>query len=92
MKRANLQVITGAQVTRVLLEGRRAIGVEYLRGGQRHVLRARGEVILSGGAMNTPQLLQVSGIGPGALVAGDGHRRWFWIIRMWVRITRITTG
>ena len=72
MKRSNLRVVTGAQVTRVLLEGRRAVGVAYVQGGQRHELRARAEVILCGGAINSPQLLQLSGIGPGALLQGLG--------------------
>lgn len=70
MGRANLRVITRAHVTRVLIEEGRAVGVEYLRGGQRCTLRARAEVILSGGAINSPQLLQLSGIGPGALLQG----------------------
>ncbi len=72
MKRPNLKVITRAQVTRVLTEGRRAVGVEYLQGGQRVELRCNAEVILSGGAINSPQLLQLSGIGPGALLQGLG--------------------
>lgn len=72
MKRKNLRVITKAQVTRVILEGRRAVGVEYLQGGQRHELRCNAEVILSGGAINSPQLLQLSGIGPGELLQGLG--------------------
>jgi len=72
MRRANLEVITGAQVTRIVMEGRRAVGVEYLRGGARQSLRAKAEVILSGGAINSPQLLQLSGIGPGALLQGLG--------------------
>ncbi|MBT9244445.1 GMC family oxidoreductase N-terminal domain-containing protein [Gemmobacter fulvus] len=72
MKRPNLHVITQAQVTRVLFDGRRAVGVEYRQGGQTRTLRARGEVILSGGAINSPQLLQLSGIGPGALLQGLG--------------------
>ena len=72
MKRSNLAVITDAQVTRVVIEGGRAVGVEYLRGGSRVVLRARAEVILAGGAINSPQLLQLSGIGPGALLQGLG--------------------
>ena len=66
MKRKNLNVITRAQVTRVVMEGRRAVGVEYLKDGQRLVMKARREVILSGGAINTPQLLMLSGIGPGS--------------------------
>ena len=72
MKRSNLQVITHAQVARVLIEAGRAVGVEYLRGGERVVLRANAEVILAGGAINSPQLLQLSGIGPGALLQGLG--------------------
>lgn len=72
MRRANLRVLTHAQVTRVLIEDGRAVGVEYRRGGVVHRMRARGEVILSGGAINSPQLLQLSGIGPGALLQGCG--------------------
>jgi choline dehydrogenase len=72
MRRKNLEVITGAQVTRVLLEGRRAVGVEYLKDGQRRTLQAKAEVILSGGAINSPQLLQLSGIGAGAHLQGLG--------------------
>jgi choline dehydrogenase len=72
MRRANLRVITQAMVTRILFEGRRAVGVEYLRGGRRAVLRARHEVILSGGAVNSPQLLQLSGIGPADLLRAHG--------------------
>jgi choline dehydrogenase len=72
MKRANVAVRTRAQVTRVVFEGDRAVGVEYLRGGQTHAARARGEVILSGGAVNSPQLLQLSGIGPGEVLQGAG--------------------
>lgn len=63
MKRANVTVLTHAQVTRVLLDGTRATGVEYERHGQRHRAQAAREVILSGGAINTPQLLMLSGIG-----------------------------
>jgi choline dehydrogenase len=72
MRRANVRVITRAMVTRVLIEAGRAVGVEYQRGGQVHVLRAKGEVILSGGAINSPQVLQLSGVGPGALLQGLG--------------------
>ena len=72
MRRANVRVITRAMVTRVLIEDGRAAGVEYLRGGQRLTLRCKAEVILSGGAINSPQLLQLSGIGPGALLQGLG--------------------
>ena len=72
VRRGNVQVLTGAQATRVLWEGRRAVGVEYLRGGVRQVARARVEVILACGAVNTPQLLMLSGVGPGAMLAAQG--------------------
>ncbi|TFC46430.1 glucose-methanol-choline oxidoreductase [Cryobacterium shii] len=62
-KRRNLTVRTGAHATRVLFEGTRAIGVEYLRGGSLRRVLAREETVLSGGAVNTPQLLMLSGIG-----------------------------
>jgi choline dehydrogenase len=64
--RANLTVRTGAQATRVLFDGTRAIGVEYLLDGMTTRATARREVVLSGGAVNTPQLLMLSGIGPRA--------------------------
>lgn len=72
MKRPNCRVITGAMVTRVLIEEGRAVGVEYVQGGQTRTLRAKAEVILSGGAINSPQLLQLSGVGPGALLQSLG--------------------
>jgi choline dehydrogenase len=62
--RPNLTVLTRAHVTRVVLEGRRARGVEYLRAGKLERVYAAREVILSGGAYNSPQLLMLSGIGP----------------------------
>lgn len=65
MRRPNLEVITGAHVSRVLFEGRRAAAVEFFRGGQRQTVRAGGEIILSGGTINSPQLLELSGIGQG---------------------------
>lgn len=71
-KRANLRVLTGAQVSRVLIEGGRAVGVEYHCGGEKLEMRCNAEVILSGGAVNSPQLLQLSGIGPGALLQEFG--------------------
>ncbi|MEO7393116.1 MAG: choline dehydrogenase [Ramlibacter sp.] len=70
--RPNLQVITGAHTTRVLMEGRRAVGVEYRQGGQLKQLRAGQEVILSAGALMSPQLLLLSGIGPSQHVRGNG--------------------
>ncbi|MFA9232030.1 MAG: GMC family oxidoreductase [Microgenomates group bacterium] len=72
MKRPNLRVVTRAQVTRVLFEGKRAVGVAYVQAGQTHELRCNAEVILSGGAINSPQLLQLSGVGPGGLLQGLG--------------------
>ncbi len=64
--RHNLRVLTHALVTRVLFEGKRAVGVELRRrDGSLQQVRAAREVILSGGAINSPQLLQLSGIGPG---------------------------
>ena len=72
IKRSNVRVVTGALVQRVIIEAGRAVGVEYLRGGQVVTLRAKAEVILAGGAINSPQLLQLSGVGPGALLQGLG--------------------
>jgi choline dehydrogenase len=63
MRRPNLTVETGALATRVMLEGTRAVGVEYARGGRVQQARAAREVLLAGGVFNTPQLLMLSGIG-----------------------------
>jgi choline dehydrogenase len=70
--RANLKVVSGALATRVLFEGRRAVGVEYLVGNEKCGARAEGEVIVSSGAFNSPQLLQLSGAGPAALLQQHG--------------------
>ena len=70
--RPNLRIETDALVTRILIEDGRAIGVEYSRGGQRHQIRARREVIVSGGAINSPQILMLSGIGPAAHLKAMG--------------------
>src|SRR6185436_8507159 len=64
LRRENLTVLTHAQTTRVLFEGTRAVGVEIVQDGKRAELRAEREVILSGGAINSPQILMLSGIGP----------------------------
>ena len=72
MRRRNLALETGAQATRILFEGARACGVEYRQGGELKTARADREVILSGGAVNSPQLLQLSGIGPAALLKSHG--------------------
>ena len=63
MRRNNLNVLTGATATRIVIDGNRAVGVEYQRGGQPCVAHARREVVLCGGAINSPQLLMLSGIG-----------------------------
>jgi len=63
LRRRNLTVVTHALATRVVLEGNRAVGVEYVRNGKTKVARAEREVILCGGVINSPQLLMLSGIG-----------------------------
>lgn len=65
LSRPNLQVITKALAKRIIVEGGRAVGVEYIVNGRTETVRADGEVILAGGAINSPQLLQLSGIGDG---------------------------
>lgn len=72
MRRANLTVRTGALATRVLVDGKKAIGVEYLRRGGIERDHAHGEVLLSAGAINTPQLLMLSGIGGAAQLRNHG--------------------
>jgi choline dehydrogenase len=62
--RRNLTVATRAQATRILLDGRRAVGVEYLHDGKVERVHADREVVVSGGTYNSPQLLMLSGIGP----------------------------
>ncbi|MFZ1342173.1 choline dehydrogenase [Thiothrix eikelboomii] len=72
LKRPNLQVIAHAMTQRILFEGKRAVGVSFLKDGQEQQLKARVEVILSAGAIGSPQLLQVSGIGPAAVLQAAG--------------------
>ena len=67
--RENLQIQVGAEVHELVIEGKRAVGVNFTRGGSLTTARARAEVILCGGAINTPKLLMLSGIGP------SGHLR-----------------
>lgn len=64
LRRANLTVRTHALVSRLLFENRRAIGVQYRRGGEQRTVRVRREVIVSCGPINSPQLLKISGVGP----------------------------
>jgi choline dehydrogenase len=68
LKRPNLRVEIRALAHRVLFEGKRAVGVEYAQDGIVHRVRARREVLLAGGAINSPQLLQLSGVGPADLL------------------------
>lgn len=75
MKRPHVTVKTHAQATRILFEGKRAVGVEYVRGGpngKREIVRANREVLLSAGALNSPTLLQLSGVGPREVIEAIG--------------------
>lgn len=72
LQRPNLRIITHAVSARIVLEGRRAVGVAYYLGAQLRQVRARREVLLSGGAFGSPQLLMLSGIGPRAELAAQG--------------------
>ncbi|MHA6641738.1 GMC family oxidoreductase [Mesorhizobium sp. A623] len=72
MKRGNVRVETNALATKILFEGTRAVGVEYEQNGETKSARAGREIIVSGGSINTPQLLQLSGIGPAELLQGLG--------------------
>ena len=71
-RRPNLKVVTDALASRIQFSGRRATGVEYRQGDATHVAHASGEVIVAGGAFNSPQLLQLSGLGPAALLRSQG--------------------
>ncbi|HET8910442.1 MAG TPA: GMC family oxidoreductase N-terminal domain-containing protein, partial [Ktedonobacteraceae bacterium] len=70
--RPNLTVLTQAHATRVLFEGKRAVGVAYIKDGQPQEIRANKEVILSGGTVNSPQLLLLSGVGPASTLKALG--------------------
>ncbi|RWG76725.1 MAG: choline dehydrogenase [Mesorhizobium sp.] len=72
MKRGNVRVEMNALATKILFEGKRGVGVEYEQNGETKTARAGREVILSGGSINSPQLLQLSGVGPTALLGGLG--------------------
>jgi choline dehydrogenase len=71
-RRANLKVVPDALATRVLFDGRRATGVEYVVGNDKRSARANAEVIVASGAFNSPQLLQLSGLGPASLLQSHG--------------------
>lgn len=72
LKRGKAQLLTQALVQKILFEGRKAVGVEYLHQGQLVQVKAKRAVVLSSGAIQTPQLLQVSGVGPAALLQAKG--------------------
>lgn len=72
MHRSNLRVLTNAHAARILFEGKRAVGVEFVRGGETRTVRANAEVILAAGAVASPQLLEVSGVGQGATLVRHG--------------------
>jgi choline dehydrogenase len=105
LRRPNLAVRTGAHVTAVVFDGRRATGVRYLpgRGGPARTVHARREVILSAGAGNTPRLLQLSGVGPAPLLGELGvpvvhalpgvgeNLRDHYMVRSIVRVQGVTT-
>jgi len=73
LNRANLRVVTGAHVERLVFEGRRAAGVRYSVGGIGQEARAGGEIVLAAGAIGTPQLLELSGVGRPEVVASLGR-------------------
>ncbi len=70
--RSNLTIEVRALTHRVLLQGKRAVGIEYSQNGTLHQAKAKREVLLCGGTINSPQILQLSGIGPGALLQSLG--------------------
>lgn len=70
--RANLRIVSGVRVDRLLIDKRRVIGVEGIQAGRKIQFRTDGEVILSAGAIGTPQILQLSGVGPAAHLAACG--------------------
>jgi choline dehydrogenase len=71
-RRHNLKIEAEALTARIVFDGRRAVGVEYRKGGETHSVRANAEVILASGAFNSPQLLQLSGVGPADLLRQHG--------------------
>lgn len=71
-KRQNLQIETKALASKVVFDGKRAVGIEYTQNGETKTARARAEVILAGGAINSPQLLELSGIGHPDLLKDQG--------------------
>ena len=72
LKRKNLTVLTRAQVTKINFEGKKAVGVDFKQGKRTKIAKARKEVILSAGAFHSPQLLQISGVGPAKVLKEAG--------------------
>jgi choline dehydrogenase len=72
LPRANLTIESGAQATRILFEGRRAVGLRYVQDGESHDVAVRRELILCAGTVHTPQLLMLSGVGPAAALQSRG--------------------
>ncbi len=72
VKRGRVDLRIGAEATRILFEGKRATGIRYRQGGAERTVTARREVLLCGGTLNTPKLLQLSGVGPAALLSAHG--------------------
>ena len=83
--RANLTIQTDSLVTGVEFEGGRAAGVRYLRRGTEELARADGEVILAAGAVGSPQLLMLSGVGPGRSPGGEPDLGHLPTARVWAR-------
>jgi choline dehydrogenase len=72
LKRDRVKLITRAYANRILLDGKRAVGVEYTRGGKLHTARANREIIIAASSINSPKLLQLSGIGPSQVLKDAG--------------------
>ena len=72
LKRPNIELRTKSHATQIIFDGKRATGIKYQRGGQSFEIGARNEIILSGGSVNSPQLLHLSGIGPSNLLKEIG--------------------
>ena len=72
MKRPNLRLETEAMVLKILFDGKRASGIRYHKNGREENVNVSGEIVLAGGAINSPQLLQLSGIGPAEHLQGLG--------------------
>ena len=72
LKRKNLMLVVGALVRRIVFEGQRAVGVDLIQGGEDKVVRADREVIVTSGAIGTPKLMMLSGLGPSAHLASHG--------------------